>query len=137
MPNMTNSDEIRKWVADNFHDIGEFRTGDVVSNIEGVEVKATGNVSAALNSWAVDNRVIQGLRLRRLSPPGKTAIWICEKARKGSSEVQSGTKAMIGNDIVTVPKTDSFVAQIIDQTGSSFLVKRDGKLYKVTPFKYS
>jgi hypothetical protein len=75
--------------------------------------------------------------LRRVSAPGKSAVWICEKVRNGSSEVQSGTKAMIGNDIVTVPKTDSFVAQILDQTGTSFLVKHEGKLYKVTPFKYS
>jgi hypothetical protein len=137
MPNTTNSDEIRKWVADNFHDIGEFRTGDVMSNIEGVDVRATSNVSSALNGWVTDNRVIQGFRLRRLSPPGKTAVWICEKAHKSSTEAQSGTKAMAGNDIVTVSKSDDFTAQIVDQNGSSFLVKREGKLYKVTPFKYS
>jgi hypothetical protein len=44
---------------------------------------------------------------------------------------------MAGNDIVTVPKSEDFTAQIVDQNGSSFLVKREGKLYKVTPFKYS
>lgn len=131
-----NSEQIRKWVAENFNDVGEFRTNDVMSNITGIEVRATGNVSAALQTWADDNRIISGYRLRRTSEKGKAAIWITEKV---------GTRTAIAASIekpaaIAFNDTKPFVGEIIDTRGGpngpSMLVVSGGKVYKVELLKY-
>lgn len=130
---VSNAEEIRNWVADNFNDVGEFRTSDVASNIEGVEIRASGNISASLQTWASEKLIVRGLRLRRMSDKGKAAIWICEKIGK----YEATKKEMVESEVITVAaKSESFNAEIIHHDGTSRLVKHDGKLYKVTPFKY-
>lgn len=130
-----NSDQIRKWVAENFNDVGEFRTNDVVANIEDVKIKATSNVSSALQAWVEHKMIVAGHRLRRTSQKGSTAVWIVEKV---------GTKAVIAASIekpaaIAFNDTKPFVGEIIDTRGGpngSMLVASGGKVYKVELLKY-
>lgn len=129
---LSNAEKIRDWVAENFHDVGEFHSVDVAASIEGVEIKATGNISSALLTWVEEQKIVRGFRLRRLSDKGKTAVWICEKIGR-----REATGASIEKPVAISHNEDkSFIGEIIDQNGNSLLVKHEGKLFKVVPFKY-
>ena len=135
----SNADAIRNWVADNFNDVGEFSTNDVAENIEGVEVKAAGNISASLQTWADRKKIVHGFRLRRKSPAHHTAVWEIFPAKASPERDYKNNqtkKTMVGAEIASTSPSESFVAEIIHHDGPSRLVKHDGKLYKVTPFKY-
>lgn len=138
---MSNAEKIRDWVAEFFGDVGEFRTADVASNIEGVEVKATGNISAALTTWVEEQKIVRGLRMRRLSDKGRTAVWVCEKIGRREATGASVEKPVPLESlphVTMVSNEETFVAKIINRQGNngSMLIEHEGKLFKVVPFKY-
>lgn len=133
---LNNADAIRKWVAENFNLVGEFQTNDVAQNIEGVEVRALGNISAALQTWVDRKKIVNGLRLRRLSPPRHTAVWETFLA-KPVSEASVEKAPKVENSVNA--SADVFIAEVVQKSpGGKMLVRSSGNggLFKVEPFKF-
>jgi hypothetical protein len=133
---MTNSDEIRQWVAENFHDVGEFRTPDVKDNISGVEVKATGNISSALTTWAENNMIVKGYRLKKMpSSSGKTSIW---KLFSSNTTGEDSRKSTADGGRKSRPQSDKFVGKVLKtrDDGSFLVTGSDNEVYVVAPLNW-
>jgi len=154
------SSDVRRWVASNFNDVGEFRTADVVDAIgkdESVGIKAdSAYISSALTGWYKHDIIVDGFRLRRSenSNGSRRIRWVVVPAKKQIEQMtleepkpkppirtESASKktALTEGDQTKInkPFSRTFKGQILaTKDDGSMVIKNDDGLFKVQPFEW-
>lgn len=151
--------DVRSWVANNFNDVGEFRTADVVDAISkdpNADVKAdSAYISSALTGWYKHDIIVDGFRLHRSeNAEGQRRIrWEVVPAKKHAvaSPEDSKPKSPVKTDSTSEktaqtegsqtktnkPFSKTFKGHILaKKDDGSMVIQNDNGLFKVQPFEW-
>lgn len=120
---MTMSKEIRKFVAENMHDVGTFATRDVSALSE--DAWPSSNISVALSDWVRCGWIIGGYRLSKSGKKGGTQRWELVDALR--------TKSSSKEVVEKIEDHEVFAGEVVDARGDGTLLVRTskGEFYKV------